>query len=471
MTNCGGGILSIYKKIPIETFVIAIFLSTLDIAAVTPTLTAISDEFQLPYHWSIWVISLHLAFFSLSLPLFENWAAQIGRTKVFSVSLLLFIVGSCFVAFSDDWFWLMWGRVIEAVGAGGIVPFMAMQIRRMMKKGNKKTQRQMLIAFCFSLVFTPWLSALLVWTLHWRLVFLLYLPLSLLIWMIFKRWRSSDQPSRPKPVHGEGIFFFGGMIFFLMIAISSTNILHGLQAWLDPEVLPLWIIAFGLMVLLFMVERQSDQPFFEPHLFANGRFWLLYGQVALTGFSWMAIVLVPDWIHDSFQFHPILHGLFFSLILLCSVLVLPAVQRLAHRWSFKMISALGFFCAAIAYAVLGFAQDWWILLLTLLLLGIGLGLTLAAPVHLLLFEWLPSRQVKDGLMTLGMFRAAGGAVGLVVMARLYSSLHPCLIWWMVPDQGKEWWQMLPFNVMILAAITSFLGLLLTIILPIEKKRK
>ncbi|MBA4494259.1 MFS transporter [Paenactinomyces guangxiensis] len=464
--------MSLFQKLSVETFVIAILLSTLDIVALSPALSSIMVEYHHhSIHWSVWIISLHLAFFSFSLPIMESWAANTGRYKVFHVSLFLFAFGSLVIAFSNMWVWMMWGRVIQAVGAGGIVPYVAVQARRMISKGSRYQKLFVILMLAGCLVFTPLFTAALVYLFSWRSVFYLYFLLSIFLFVLSRRWMVVERPGRSRPIHGEGIFFFGAMILFLMTAVTSTDLLHGWRAWTQPHVIPLWIIALGLVVPLFMIERQSRQPFFEPHLFAHWRLWLLYFQVALTGFIWMALVLVPAWMIHLYPLHHILSGAVLSYILLCSVVSLPLVLRLTAKWSFKGISVLGFMCAAISYAVLAWVPAGWFHLLTLAILGAGLTLTQAAPAHRLLFRWVPPRQIKSALMAIGMFRAAGGALGLVAMARFFSSFHPLTNnWFIVGGIQEALVIMAQHHVMVLAAWASGVGLVLSLFLPIHNRR-
>jgi hypothetical protein len=83
-----------------------------------------------------------------------------------------------------------------------------------------------------------------------------------------------------------------------------------------------------------------------------------------------------------------------------------------------MVLAAGFFILSLASFILGVSRNFAVLAFALLLLGGGIGLTVSAPLHDLLFGRLPLRRVRTGLVVLGMFRAAGGALGLLLITRL-----------------------------------------------------
>ena len=83
-----------------------------------------------------------------------------------------------------------------------------------------------------------------------------------------------------------------------------------------------------------------------------------------------------------------------------------------------MVLAAGFFSLSLASFILGVSKSFALLFPALLLLGGGIGLIMSAPLHDLLFGRLPLRRVRTGLVVLGMFRAAGGALGLLLITRL-----------------------------------------------------
>jgi MFS family permease len=98
--------------------------------------------------------------------------------------------------------------------------------------------------------------------------------------------------------------------------------------------------------------------------------------------------------------------------------VLPLARRIADRWGSRVALSAGLFALSLASFVLGVSRDFTVLAFALLLLGGGIGLTVSAPLHDLLFGRLPLRRVRTGLVVLGMFRAAGGALGLLLITRL-----------------------------------------------------
>lgn len=444
------------KIFPLETFVIAIYLSALDILFVTPVLTTVIQQYGVAAHWGVWMISIHLAFFAFSLPLMEKYACQQGRYPVFLFSLAVFALGSLIITFASKWVWLIGGRVIQAIGAGGIVPLISYYMYRYFSKGTHRKRRFTLLVLFVILILSPLFSAILIHWVTWRILFLLYVSGAVFVYLVSRKIRLPVLSTRNAQMHGIGIFLFSFMTLFLMLAVTNTNFLHGWEAFIHPQVMPLWIVSIGLFIPLFMIERQTDSPFFEPHLFANWQFWLLYCQAFFIGFSWMGLLFVPGWVRDLYLLPVQSMGGILSFILLVSVCFLPLVKWLSEKISYLLLSSIGLLFASIAYIEFLLNLNQWLILSSLILLGIGLSFTVAAPVHKLFIQWVHIKQIRNAFMTYGMFIATGGAIGLVAMAQLYHSFSPFVPPWFI-ELGDVLSSVGYRKVLLLAAMSGWIG--------------
>lgn len=456
------------KGFSFESVMIAIVFSTLDMMVITPILPFLMKECHLPMNWAVWAISLHLAFFSFSLPIFESWATQRGRMKVWMFSLFLVVAGSLISLISNHWVWFMWGRILQAMGTAGILPYVSVQARRIWNKKTRHEQKKWFIILGLGFVLNPIVSVLISYGLGWRFIFLIPLVLALVVGVLARKWSPIDQPRRVRATSGESIFFFGLIILFFLSAVTSTDWSKGLRGMAESEVFPLWIVAMGLVVPLMMVERRQDAPFFEPHLFGNWRLWLLYLQAAVSGFVWMFLVLIPAWVVFRYHLPYFWQGGILSFILLFSLIALPMVQFLSHRLNVKVISFIGFFLALTSLMMLIQVKQAGIFFTALSLLGASLSFALMAPVHVPLFQWVEPERLRNGLMALGMFRAAGGALGLAIIARVFSSQSPVLLSWLMAGRDAVGWlEIGQTHVLVLGAALAFVGMCISLAIPVE----
>ena len=406
------------KSLSFDTYIIGLVFSTFDLLMVVPVLSYIIQEYHLSMNWAVWAVSLHLAFFAFSLPMMDNWAASKGRMEVLWTALTFFVLGTLLAGLAGEWVWFMCGRVVQAIGAGGMVPFVSSQSRRELSKMPKRKQYLIMLLVAVILGMIPLTSSWFAFTLGWRAVFVLHILLAFLVLFISQTWKVVDQSNR-KGVGGESIVFFGLIILFLMMAITSTDFSEGISAVLSKEVLPLWIVAIGMVVPLLMVERQGSYPFFEPHLFANWRLWILYIQVTLQGFLWTILTLLPYWFARLYNTGDYGTAVLLSLIVTGALMALPVIGYLSNHVYLHRLAYTAFLLTAVTCLTLIWLKDSRWMLFSLGFLGFFLSFALADPVHQYMFRWVSPRRIRSGLMAAGMFRAAGGAIGFVTAARLF----------------------------------------------------
>jgi hypothetical protein len=415
---CGGIGLSRPKLLSFDTYIINLVFSMFDLLMVVPVLSLIIREYHLSMNWAVWAVSLHLAFFAFSLPMMDNWAASKGKMEVLWTALTFFVLGTFLAGLAVEWVWFMCGRVIQAIGTGGMVPFVSSQCRRKLGKMPKGKRYLIMLAFAAAWCSVPLASAGLAGALGWKSVFILHILFAFLVLLISQTWKIVDQPNR-KGVGGESIVFFGLIVLFLMMAVTSTDFSGGISAVLHKEVLPLWIVAIGMVVPLLMVERQGSYPFFEPHLFANWRLWILYIQVTLQGFLWTILTLLPFWFARQYDTGTYGSAVCLSFIVIGAMMALPVIGFLSNPVYVHRLAYTAFLLSAVTSAGMIWIPDSRWMLLAVCLLGWCLSFAVADPVHRYMFKWVSPRRIRSGLMAAGMFRAAGGALGFVTAARLF----------------------------------------------------
>lgn len=460
------------KGFSFESVVIAILFSTLDMMVITPILPSLMQEFQLSMHWAVWAISLHLAFFSFSLSIFESWAVHRGREKVWIISLLFIVVGSLLSMSSRDWIGFMLGRILQAMGTAGVLPYVSIKVRRMLNK--KKYREQMTWFIVLGLIFSlnPLFSSVISYFLGWRLIFVIPLTLALVVGWISQKWSHVDLPRKVRTTSGESTVFFGMIILFLLLAFTSTDWSKGFYGITNKNILPLWIVAIGLIVPLLMVERRQQYSFFVPQINGRWRLWILYLQATLAGFVWMFLALIPSWVFLRYDLSFFSQGGVLSYILLFSLLALPVLQWFSKRFSVKIISLIGFSLAFLSLVLLTQIEQIYFFFISLGLLGISLTFALMTPVHIPLFKWVEPQHLRNSLMALGMFRAAGGALGLAVMARVFSLENPLLLHW-ITSKGEQsgWLNLEQLHVLILVAGVAFFGICMSLFIPNSSVKK
>jgi MFS family permease len=94
-------------------------LAALDFNIVATAVPIISSEFN-AYNNSSWLGTGFLISFTLVLPLYSKIGDIFGRRNMFMLGTLVFILGSGLCGGSKSMNMLVWSRVIQGIGGGGI---------------------------------------------------------------------------------------------------------------------------------------------------------------------------------------------------------------------------------------------------------------------------------------------------------------------------------------------------------------
>lgn len=208
-------------------------------------------------HYS-WVFSAYVLGATITIPLYGKLSDLYGRRPLFVAAISLFSAGSVVAGLAPSFEVLVAGRLIQGLGAGGLVPLGIAVIGDIIApRARGKWQALNGSVFAFSAVIGPFLGGWIADNASWRWAFFISLPLAALalgvVWFGFGR-RGRHEERR--------IDYLGAVLLTLgtgtgLIAASSGGVDY---AWSSPVIVGLLAIS-ALFVALFLVwERRAPEP-------------------------------------------------------------------------------------------------------------------------------------------------------------------------------------------------------------------
>ena len=97
-------------------------MGALDIAIVGPALTTIRPAFGLDDRAGAWIFTTYVLFNLISVPLMAKLSDLFGRQTIYVLDISLFALGSLIVALSPAYAVMLFGRVVQGLGSGGVFP-------------------------------------------------------------------------------------------------------------------------------------------------------------------------------------------------------------------------------------------------------------------------------------------------------------------------------------------------------------
>jgi MFS family permease len=101
---------------------LGVFMGALDNAILAPALPAIAEDLKTGVERITLAFSIYSVFYAVAVPILGRLSDLWGYGRIYGLSMALFAGGSALAALSQSLEMLVLARVVQAVGAGGLLP-------------------------------------------------------------------------------------------------------------------------------------------------------------------------------------------------------------------------------------------------------------------------------------------------------------------------------------------------------------
>lgn len=270
---------------------IPLLLSALEGSVTNTALPTISDALDLGTKFS-WVATAFLLASTIFQPLYSQLGDMWGRKYPIMLAVLVFAVGSAICGAANSGAVLIFGRIVQGLGTGGIDLFAEMilcDIIPLRKRGPYLAIKH--VTFAVGTTLGPLLGG--VFAEHgWRWCFLINIPICgislVVIWFYLNVGGGANASDiklldELKKIDYIGSSILTASVVMLLVALSTGG---APNPWSHPAVaLPLM---FGLMGLIAFIcwERSPycAHPIMPPHVFSNRTTNIAFALTTIHGF-------------------------------------------------------------------------------------------------------------------------------------------------------------------------------------------
>src|SRR5438270_5307080 len=402
---------------------LATFMNVLDTSIANVSIPAIAGDLGVSPDQGTWVITSFAVANAISLPL-TGWLTQrYGQVRLFTASVLLFVLASLLCAVAPSIELLILFRVIQGAVAGPMIPLSQSLLLSSYPKKNAGTALAMwAMTGLVAPVVGPLLGGWITDNISWPWIFYINIPVGIvaagLTWSIY---RERDPGPQRVPLDYVGLGLLVLWIGALQIMVDKGKELD----WFNSPQIVLLAVTAAVGFLFFLAWELTDtHPIVDLRLFGQRNFALATLSLSLGyGLFFGNVVLMPLWLQQYMGYTATWAGMAMAPVGVLAIVLSPWVGKNVSKIDPRKLATVAF---------LGFGVVLWMrsrfnvpaafadVLIPTVLQGAAMAFFFI-PLQAIVFSGLPPQRMPAAAGLSNFVRITAGAVGTSIFTTLWES--------------------------------------------------
>ncbi len=407
------------KKGPILlVMILGAFLATLNQTVMSVAIPKLIHEFGITAATAQWLTTGYMLVNGVLIPITAFLMQRFSTRQLFQASMWIFLIGTLVSAVATDFSVLLAGRLIQAAGAGIIMPLLMNVILAIFPPDNRGAAMGMVgLAIIFAPAIGPVLTGYMLENYSWKVMFYGMLPFVVLVILIGMIYLKNVSEKTATALDSLSVVLstigFGSTLYGFSRAASL--------GWSSAEVLS--TIAAGVLSLILFTWRQlvSRQPLLDLRAFKYGMFSLTtLINIAITMVMYADMMLLPLYLQNVRGYSALDSGLLMLPGAIVMGVLMPVTGKLFDRFGAKWLAVAGMIITI--GTTLGFVDltdKTTYMYLLLLSTGRRIGMALLMmPIQTAGLNQLPAKLHAHGTAISNTIRQVAGAVGTSLLVTI-----------------------------------------------------
>jgi len=406
------------RKLVLGVITIGTFMAVLDISIVNVALPQIMTSFGVNVKQVKWVSTSFLLTTAVCIPLTGWLGRRLGLGRLFILELAIFTTGLALCASAWSLNVLVAARVLQALGAGAIMPTSLAIITETFPPAERGRAIGIWgIGFMLGPALGPTSGGYLMEWFDWRAIFAINVPVGvmaiLLAFLVLAPGRKNDS----LPFDWKGYL---ALVTFLVVGLLTLDFGQDMGWHSQPILLGIGV-SVSAFVLFVALEWDAEHPVFPLRLLRNSDFaaCLLLGvirPIPLYG----ALFMLPLFLQNVQGRDTIDTGLLLVPAAVMTGICMPLAGMLTDRFGPRWPTMIGVLTAAYSlylFTVLDPMVDRWMIIYPQFWRGIGVALLMTS-VNTAALNAVPSGETATASWVLNLTLSVGGAFTIGVLGTM-----------------------------------------------------
>ncbi len=321
---------------------LATFMNVLDSSIANVSLPAIAGDIGVSPTQGTWVITSFGVANAISVPL-TGWLTQrFGAVRLFTTSVLLFVLASWMCGLASSLEMLIAFRVLQGLVAGPMIPLS----QTLLLSSYPPAKAGMALAMwamttLVAPVTGPLLGGWITDNMSWPWIFYINIPVglgaALVTWRIYAR---RETPITKLPIDTVGLTLLVLWVGALQIMLDKGKELD----WFESgQIVVLGLVALIGFAVFVVWELTQEHPVVDLRLFARRNF--VFGVLALSvgyGLFFGNVVLLPMWLQQYMGYTASAAGMAVAPVGILAILLSPLVGKNVSRVDPRILATVAF---------------------------------------------------------------------------------------------------------------------------------
>ena len=372
-------------KIPIliSATGIGVFLASLDGTIINISLKTMKDSLGVTQSSIQWVIISYLLTMIAFTTIAGDLGDRISNKVIFQIGMFIFSIASLLCFFANTLLMLISFRVLQGIGATGLVANGIAIITRFTTEENRGLAiglNSLIVAIAITL--GPILGGVLTEYFGWPSIFLVNVPVGLigLIWVQFAIPATKPIQEERRKADTLGSFLLASFLTLIVFGLSifESDVISNANRWAGISLSSSIILLVGFIFW----ERRTKAPIVDLAMFRNRRFTV---GIFTTIFAYMGLCVIiyqlPFFLQDILELSQIKTGLIILGTPVAMALSAVFAGSLSDRIDARYIATVGVASMMIALIVgavfVTLNSPIWLIVLIAVIIGFSLGAFIA----------------------------------------------------------------------------------------------
>lgn len=415
--------------VPLSGLLLGMFVAMLASTVVSSSLPKIIGDLGGNQSGFTWVVTATLLATTVSTPIWGKLADLTNRKLLIQLSLLIFVVGSALAGLSQGTEMLIFFRVLQGLGAGGLTALVQVVMADIIPPRERGRYMGLLGAvMAVATVGGPLLGGVITDSVGWRWNFYIAVPFAVAAIIVLQRTLHIPTIRRKVTIDYLGAGLIAAGVSLLLIWVTLAGNEFEWASFVSIAMVGGAVVLLGLAVL---TELKVKEPIIPMTLFTNRTFWLaVIASVSVGVAMFGTSVFLSQYMQLARGKTPTESGLFtipmIGGVLISSVIIGQVISR-TGRWKRYMVAGSILLTIGLALmSTIRYDTSFTLVFLDMFVMGAGVGMVMQNLV-LIVQNAVDPRQIGTASASVAFFRSLGGTIGVSVMGAVLGSRITTLV--------------------------------------------